>query len=146
MQLTRYTDYALRVMIYVALQKGRLCTIREIADAYGISRNHLMKVVQKLAASGYITANRGKSGGLTLARVPGDINIGALIRDTEKTFALVECLGPQNTCTITPVCGLKDAMAEALSAFLAVLDHYTLADFARPRTAKPLLKLLNPET
>ncbi|TVZ41186.1 BadM/Rrf2 family transcriptional regulator [Alteromonadaceae bacterium 2753L.S.0a.02] len=143
MHITRYTDYALRVMTYVALKGEGSCTIQEIADAYGISKNHLMKVVQQLNAAGYLNATRGKSGGLRLGRPAAEINLGQLVRDTEKDLALVECLGDADTCVITPGCKLKGVLQQALRAFWAVLDEYTLADLVTPRNARPLLKLLN---
>jgi len=143
MHITRYTDYALRVMTYVALKEEELCTIQEIADAYGISKNHLMKVVQQLNAAGYLKALRGKNGGLTLGRPPEAINIGALVRDTEQDFAIVECLGPADSCVITPGCRLKGILKEALNAFIAVLDAYTLADVINAKNRRAMLRILN---
>src|SRR5690606_20882837 len=107
MHITLYTDYSLRVLMYIALKGEELSTIREIAASYDISRNHLMKVVQELNNKGYLTALRGKNGGLRLNGRPEDINIGALVRDTERDIALVECLGEKNRCVITPACQLS---------------------------------------
>jgi len=136
MRLTRHTDYAVRMLMFLALRDGQLGTIREIANAYGISRNHLMKVVQDLNHRGYITAIRGKNGGLLLKRAPETIRLGELVRDTERDMNLVECFGDANECVITPACRLKPILAEALNAFLAVLDHYTLADLMGPQRPK----------
>jgi Rrf2 family transcriptional regulator, nitric oxide-sensitive transcriptional repressor len=133
MHLTRYTDYSLRVLIFLATKGEERSTIGEIAERFAISRNHLMKVVQDLNHKGYITAIRGKHGGLLLRRAPEDISLGRLVRDTERDLSLVECFGDDNTCVITPACRLKPILAEALEAFLGVLDRYTLADMLGPR-------------
>lgn len=142
MHITRYTDYSLRVLIYLALQQERLATIQEIATSYDISKNHLMKVVHQLTLKGYIESVRGKNGGLRLHRRPEDINIGVLVRETEQDMNLVECFSDQNQCCITPVCGLKNILAEALRAFLDTLDQYTLADILPERQKPQLLRLL----
>jgi Rrf2 family nitric oxide-sensitive transcriptional repressor len=129
MQLTLYTDYSLRVLIYLGLKRDRLATVSEIAASYGISRNHLVKVVHNLSSLGYIQSTRGKGGGLSLARAPGQINLGDVVRHTEMNFDIVECFdGKNRNCPITPVCRLKNVLGEASSAFLGVLDSYTLAD------------------
>ena len=129
MRLTVYTDYALRVLIYVAVRPEPLPTIGQIADAYQISRNHLMKVVYELGQAGYLETVRGKNGGLRLARKPQEIGLGRLVRETEPDMALVPCFDPiRAQCAITPACRLRGALAEARAAFLAVLDGYTLAD------------------
>jgi Rrf2 family transcriptional regulator, nitric oxide-sensitive transcriptional repressor len=129
MKLTLYTDYSLRVLIYLASKpKDKLSTIKEIADAYHISKNHLMKVTYELGKMGIIETIRGRYGGIKLAKEPEGINIGKLVRKTEEDFELVECFGNNNSCVITPVCGLKHALAKALNAYLSVLDGYTLAD------------------
>lgn len=143
MHITRYTDYSLRVLMYLALKDEQLSTIREIADSYDISKNHLMKVVQELNAKGYLIATRGKNGGLRLAGAPEAINIGALVRDTEQDFALVECFGDSGACVITPACQLKRVLGEALEAFFAVLDQYTLADILPGGKARAMTRLLN---
>ncbi|AZR40624.1 MULTISPECIES: RrF2 family transcriptional regulator [Marinobacter] len=142
MHITRYTDYSLRVLIYLALQQERLVTIQQIADSYDISKNHLMKVVHQLTLKGYIESVRGKNGGLRLHRRPEDINIGVLVRETEQDMNLVECFSSDNQCCITPVCGLKNILAEALRAFLNTLDQYTLADILTERQKPQLLRLL----
>lgn len=142
MHITRYTDYSLRVLIYLAVQGDRLATIQEIADSYGISKNHLMKVVHQLNKKGYVETIRGKNGGLRLHRTPDDINIGVLVRETEQDLNLVECFSTNNKCTITPVCGLKGIFAEALKAFLATLDQYTLKDIISEKQKPQLMRLL----
>lgn len=141
MHLTRFTDYSLRVLIYLAVKGEQRSTISEIAERFAISRNHLMKVVQDLNHQGYITSIRGKHGGLLLKRAPETIPLGELVRDTERDLTLVECFGDDNECIITPACRLKPILAEALSAFLAVLDHYTLADLLGPQRPR-LVRLL----
>jgi Rrf2 family nitric oxide-sensitive transcriptional repressor len=130
MRLTRYTDYALRVLLYLGTHPDRLSTISEIAAFHGISRNHLMKVVHQLGSLGYIDTLRGKGGGIRLALRPGDIIIGHVVRHTEENLDIVECFSPGNSdCVIQPGCRLKTALGEALNSFLATLDLYTLADF-----------------
>lgn len=147
MRITRYTDYSLRVLIYLGLKgEGELATIGEVAERYDISRNHLMKVVQELNAKGYLLASRGKGGGLQLGRRPEDISIGHLVRDVEQDFALVECLASPEGCVITPACRLTGIFQEALDAFLHVLDNYSLADLLVPEQQPQLIRLLNMET
>lgn len=134
MRLTTFTDYSLRVLIYLGLQRERLATIAEIAAAYGVSKNHLMKVVHHLGQQGYIATLRGKSGGIRLARAPGEINLGALVRATEANTDLVECFAPGDSdCRIEPVCALRGILKRSLQAFYTVLDDYTLADVLRNR-------------
>lgn len=142
MHITRYTDYSLRVLIYLSVQGDRLTTIQEIADSYDISKNHLMKVVHQLNKNGYIETVRGKKGGMRLHMAPGDINVGALVRHTEHDLSIVECYTTKNACKISPVCGLKPVFGEALQAFLAVLDKYTLKDLMNERQQPQLLRLL----
>ena len=142
MRITRYTDYALRVLMYLAQKGETLSTIAEIAESYDISKNHLMKVVQELNSKGYLVATRGKNGGLRLNGKPEDINVGTLIRDTEQDLDLVECFGNNNHCIITPVCQLRIALAEALDAFFAKLDEYTLADLLPEEKAEDMVQLL----
>lgn len=129
MRLTVYTDYSLRVLMYVALHPERRPTIAEVAASYGISKNHIMKVVHQLGVGGYIETVRGQNGGMRLARDPSGICLGEVVRRTEPDLALVPCFDPINAvCVITPACKLRRALQQARSAFLAVLDGYTLAD------------------
>lgn len=130
MRLTQFTDYALRLLIFAATHEDRLITIEETADAYGISRNHLMKVANHLAREGYVKSVRGRSGGLTLARPAKDIVLGHVIRTTEPDFAMVECFGEEDKCRITPSCRLKGILGRALTAFMDEMDQHTLADLA----------------
>lgn len=123
MQLTRYTDYAIRIMLHVGAQEEKdLSSIAQIADAYNISKNHLMKVVQHLGQGGFLTTIRGRNGGLRLGRPVAEITIGQLVRYTEQGFDLVDC----SNCIVAPACTLPRILAEATQAFLAVLDRYTL--------------------
>lgn len=128
MRLTHFSDYALRILMYAETQSDRLITIEETAEVYGISRAHLMKVANQLTRAGFLKATRGRSGGLELARRPDKIRLGDVVRATEPDFALVECFAPGNSCLITPRCRLKGVLKEALQAFVATLDRYTLAD------------------
>jgi Rrf2 family transcriptional regulator, nitric oxide-sensitive transcriptional repressor len=124
MHLTRYTDYSIRVLTHLCTYSDRLSCIAEIATAYGISQSHLMKVVQDLGQSGYVESVRGRHGGIRLGKAAKDINLGALVRHTEKHFDLVDC----PSCLIAPACQVNNVFAQATRAFLAVLDQYTLAD------------------
>ena len=129
MRLTVYTDYSLRVLMYVALHPRRRPTIGEIASTFGISRNHIMKVVHRLGVAGYIETLRGKSGGMRLARPAGSIILGEVVRRTEPDLALMPCFDDMNaTCVLTPACKLRRALQQARAAFLAVLDEHSLAD------------------
>lgn len=139
MRLTRYTDFSLRVLIRLATEPEGFASIAEIAAAYGVSEDHLKKVVQNLAALGHVETVRGRNGGLRLARRPADINVGALIRQTEDNFDLVEC----SSCVIAPACELTIALDKALAAFMAVLDNYTLADLVVRRKKLAALLGLN---
>jgi Rrf2 family nitric oxide-sensitive transcriptional repressor len=113
--------------MYLAAFPNRLATIEQVAGAYGISQNHIMKVVQRLAHHGFVETLRGRAGGIRLAKPPGKISVGAVLRATEEDFYLVECFRPENSCCITPVCRLKGALNDALEAYLNVLDEWTLA-------------------
>ncbi|MCF6284861.1 MAG: Rrf2 family transcriptional regulator [Candidatus Hydrogenedentes bacterium] len=133
MQLTQYSDYAFRTLIYLAISTEN-ATITEIAEHYQISRNHLVKVVHNLGKLGYITTTRGRQGGLRLAMPPEQINIGEVVRKTEPNFNLVECFDREkNQCVITPACKLMGILGEAFQAFTDVLDQYTLADMTTNR-------------
>ncbi len=131
MRLTSYSDFALRVLMYLKVRPDGRVTIRDIAAAYQVSKPHLMKVVNDLARLGYVDAARGRNGGLRLGRPPEEINLGQVVRATEPDFAIVECFGPGNRCPIVSACDLRDVLAEARDAFLGVLDRHTLADLAR---------------
>lgn len=133
MRLTAYTDYALRVLIRLALQPDRLTTIADIAKAYDISENHLMKVVHQLGVAGLIGTVRGRNGGLRLHKPPAAIGVGEVVRLMEPDMDIVPCLNNASGCVIESACLLKDQLAEARDAFLAALDRYTLADLAKPR-------------
>jgi len=129
MQLTLHTDYALRVLIYLAQKDGELATISEVTDFYGISRNHLVKVVHHLAQEDFIHTTRGKHGGMRLARAAKLIPIGQVVRRMEPSFDLVECFNNDNQpCTVIPVCALKGVLRRAVSEFLTLLDQFTVAD------------------
>ncbi|HEY8030978.1 MAG TPA: Rrf2 family transcriptional regulator [Methylocella sp.] len=142
MRLTYLTDFSLRVLMYAGSMPRRLVTIQEIAGAYGISENHLMKVVHGLAQQGFIETVRGHGGGIRLSRPATEITVGSVIRAVEDDFALVECFRTDNTCRITPVCRLRGALQEALGAYFEVLDNWTLAELvAKP---KALLNELAP--
>lgn len=143
MRLTTYSDYTLRVLMYLGVRRGELVTIAEIASAYGISENHLMKVVHYLGRQGYVETVRGKGGGLRLLRDPEKIGVGEVVRGTEENLALVECFdAEENQCNIAPACLLKGVFKKAAGAFFAELDRYTLADLLRP--AARLARILHP--
>lgn len=131
MRLTLYTDYSLRVLLFLgAKEPDALSTIKEISDAYGISKNHLMKVSHELGKMGYVETIRGRGGGIRLAKRPEEIGIGEVVRQTEEDFYLVDCFNPESIgCVISPVCNLKGALNKALNAYITVLDEYKLSDF-----------------
>jgi Rrf2 family nitric oxide-sensitive transcriptional repressor len=137
MRLTVYTDYALRALMYAALHPDRLSTIGEIATAYGISRNHVMKIVYELGLAGYIETMRGQQGGIRLARPPGEIRLGDVVRRTEGQIGLVPCMDADQPgyCAITAACKLRGALQQASNAFFAVLDGFTLADLTENESA-----------
>jgi Rrf2 family transcriptional regulator, nitric oxide-sensitive transcriptional repressor len=141
MRLTVFSDYTLRVLMYLALDRTRLATIPEIAAAYGISENHLMKVVHQLACAGMVETLRGKGGGIRLARDPEQIQLGQVVRATEGDAPIVECLsGDPGACRITSSCRLKGILAKAFEALYDSLDEHTLADLVEtPRVLKRLL-------
>ncbi len=134
MRLTNFSDYALRLLMYAAANDGRLITIEETSQAYGVSRAHLMKVANMLTRSGFLQAVRGRSGGLTLAKKPADIRLGDVVRASEPDLALVECFATGSRCVITTCCRIPDVLNEALQAFVHTLDRYTLEDvLLKPR-------------
>ncbi len=135
MRLTTFTDYSLRVLMYAGLHRDRLVTIAEMAQDYGISANHLMKVVHFLAQQGYLETTRGKGGGIRLANDPAAINLGDLVLHTESNNVLVECFSPATSrCRLLPACLLQGVLHEAQEAFYKVLGGYTLADLlVQPR-------------
>jgi Rrf2 family transcriptional regulator, nitric oxide-sensitive transcriptional repressor len=147
MRLTDYTDYSLRVLMYLAVRRDRLATIQEIADAYGVSKNHLMKIAQRLGELGWIETVRGRKGGLRLAPESASLTIGRIVRETESDFTLVSCFakhapadamsagGGEKSCVIEPSCQLKGVFARARDAFLRELDGHTLAQIAEPAGA-----------
>lgn len=144
MHLTLHADYSLRVLLYLAARPGGLVSTQEVSEAYGISKNHLVRVVQALGKEGFIEVRPGRSGGITLARPPSEISMGKVFRLTEPDFHLVECFNKEeNTCPIAPACGLKGVLYEAREAFLGVLDKYTLADVMK-RSRRDLAELFLP--
>ncbi len=137
MRLSEYTDYTLRVLMYCATHRHRLVTIGELAEHHGLSKNHLMKVVNDLARQGLIETTRGRGGGLRLLKEPGAIRIGDVVRASETDFRLVECFDDgTNACTLTPSCRLKHVFSEALRGYFQALDRATLADLT-PAPAGP---------
>jgi Rrf2 family nitric oxide-sensitive transcriptional repressor len=134
MRLTVYTDYTLRILMYLAVNAERHATIAEIARAYRVSENHMMKIVHQLGIAGDIVTTRGKKGGIRLGRPPEQINLGTVVRRTEE-MALAACIDSLQPCAIRGACELQTVLHEALAAFLAVLDRYTLADLVAPRRA-----------
>ena len=135
MRLTAFTDYSLRVLMYLGVEPGRRATIGEIAAAFAISEHHLVKVAHFLGKAGWLRNVRGKGGGLELALPPAGINIGAVVRDTEGDAVVAECFdgSRSSNCAIVGSCKLRGPLGEAIDAFYAVLDRYTLADVVRNR-------------
>lgn len=133
MQLNLRTDYALRMLMALAA-KDEVLSIDWIADHYAISRNHLAKVAQDLAAAGFVETQRGRGGGLRLARLPSQINVGDVVRKLENTTGFVACMGGKEDCAIDGACGLKSALSGALNAFLAHLDQFDLAQITGSRS------------
>ena len=129
MRLTSFTDYSVRVLMYVAKKDGELASIREVSEIYDISSNHLMKVVHQLGKGGYLHTIRGKNGGFRLGKEPKDINVGELVRYTEDDLNIVECFNnDKSRCALLEECNFSGIMGEALDAFLSTVDKYTLAD------------------
>ena len=140
MRFTVFTDFAFRILILLAIEPDQRITIRNIAERYGISRNHLMKIVNVLTREEIVSATRGPKGGLRLARPADRITVGEIVRVTEEDMQLVECFGPDDQCVISPACRLKDVLDQSLTAFLNVLDGYSLADLVgNKRDLKKLL-------
>lgn len=134
MRLTVHSDYALRVLMYLAVKQHELATIAEIAGSYDISENHLMKVVHQLGVAGYVETIRGRGGGLRLARPVETIGLADVVRTTEPDLAIVSCFEPVDApCAIKPCCVLRRALEKARNAFMAVLEEYTLGDLVKPR-------------
>jgi Rrf2 family transcriptional regulator, nitric oxide-sensitive transcriptional repressor len=145
LRLTVYTDYAMRLLMYLALKDDGLATIAEVAKSYGISKNHLMKVAHQLGVAGYVTTVRGRGGGLRLARPVEAIGLGEVVRHTEPDMALVPCFEPVDaSCAIWRSCVLRRALDKARTAFLGVLDGYTLRDLVQPRAPLRALLLVSP--
>lgn len=137
MRLTAYTDYSLRTLMHLAINQDHLVTIQEIANLHGISKNHLTKVVHQLGISGLVTTVRGRNGGFKLGMSPKEINIGEVIRTTENDFFMAECFEQDNkNCAYSSACILKDLLAKATLAYLAVLDEVTLEDLIKKPTSK----------
>lgn len=129
MRLTIHADYGLRLLMHLGVHREGLSTVQEVAEAYGVSTNHLVKVAQHLTQQGFVHAVRGRNGGLELASEPEEIRVGDVVRRIESDLALVECFDQErDTCTLTPVCRLRPVLMDAMDAFLAVLDRVTLAD------------------
>jgi Rrf2 family transcriptional regulator, nitric oxide-sensitive transcriptional repressor len=141
MRLTLHTDFALRVLIQVGVDEGKLTTINDIAQSFGISKPHLMKIVNYLGQRGYLDTVRGRNGGIRLMREPCHINIGQVVRDTEDQLDVIGCLESKGYCPIQRICVLRGALRDATKAFLAVLDTYTLADLMKPQKALSSLLL-----
>lgn len=134
MRLTFHTDYALRMLIHLAVNNARPTRVADVALSYGISRNHLLKVALTLGRLGYVKTVRGRCGGIALARSPEHIILGEVVRQLEDDFALVECMRAEGgRCVISPACRLRSIVRKALDAFLAVFDQYTLADLVENR-------------
>jgi len=141
MHITQHTDYALRVLIFLASNEHRLPTIKEISERFEVSRSHLMKVVNQLIRNGFVEGVRGKGGGLRLARPASEILVGEVVRRMETDFALVECFGDGSRCLLTSHCRLRGVLADALEAFLASLDKVPLSAVLSP-SQRQLLHVL----
>jgi Rrf2 family nitric oxide-sensitive transcriptional repressor len=131
MQLDKFSDYALRVLMVLAVSAPNRVSVRKIADTFTISENHVAKIATALVREGYVHSQRGRAGGLSLAAEPRQISLGEVLRRVKKTPPVAECFGEGNTCRIMPACGLRGPLKEAQEAFYATLDRYTLADITR---------------
>lgn len=137
MQLSLFSDYSMRMLLFLAVCQDQRATIRQIASAYGVSRPHLMKVANELARQGYLETTRGRAGGLKLAMPPEKINVGKVLKESEKHIPLVQCFdAARNTCVLSPGCHLKAILGEAENRFYDSLSSYTLADLVRTRAAR----------
>jgi Rrf2 family nitric oxide-sensitive transcriptional repressor len=142
MQLSLHADYSLRALIYLAAHPDRIVRTQEISEAYGISKHHLVRIVQTLAGHEYVRIHTGRSGGISLNRDPGMIRLGDVVRIAEPNMRLVECFDRQtNTCKIAPVCALKGMLREAVDTFIASLNRYTLADILKNGGQKKLVAI-----
>lgn len=140
MNITTFSDYTLRVLIYLAAHEGEKSTADEIASSYDISFHHVAKAGQWLAREGYVNSERGRAGGMTLRKAPQQINIGRVVKATEAGTALVDCMKANGgSCCISPNCGLKHALVEAQAAFYTALERYTLEDIVSERSALKIL-------
>jgi Rrf2 family transcriptional regulator, nitric oxide-sensitive transcriptional repressor len=145
LQLTLHADYSLRVLLYLAENQDRVVSTHEISEAYGISRNHLVRVVQTLRSHSFVKVSTGRKGGVKLARKPAEINLGQVVRSAEPGFRIVECFDPEsNTCPIVSACKLRGVLEKALNSFFRVLDGYTLADLVRMPGGQRISNLLPP--
>lgn len=145
MHLTLHADYALRVLLYLAANPDRVVSTGEVSDAYGISKHHLVRVVQGLGRHGFVEVRPGRAGGVVLARPPSEISVGQVVRHMEPDFHIVECFdGERNNCPIAPACGLIGVLNEATRSFLATLDQYTLEDILRRSPRKLSAYFLKP--
>ena len=135
MKIDKFTDYALRILMTLAVRAPARVPTSEIAATFGLSENHLSKVATRLVREGFIVSERGRNGGLTLARPAAQINVGAVVRAMKRGDPVVECFGADQSCLILPACGLRNPLAEAQEAFFAALDRYTLADVTQSRRA-----------
>ena len=144
MHLTYHTDYSLRLLMYLSVHQEGLVSTTEVSSAYGISKNHLVRVAQTLARNGFVKIIPGRYGGIKLARTPKEISLGEVIRITEVDFHLVECFDKnQNVCPITPICSLKNFLQEAMDAFLKTPDGYTLMDLMTDETKNTFNQYVN---
>jgi Rrf2 family nitric oxide-sensitive transcriptional repressor len=128
MQLDKFTDYGLRVLIYLRVNNNRRASVSEIAAKFLLSEHHLSKVATTLASEGFVTSTRGRAGGLRLAKPASDIHVGAVVRGLTRNLSVAECFAGNGACVITPACGLRGPLAEAQEAFFKVLDGYSLED------------------
>jgi Rrf2 family nitric oxide-sensitive transcriptional repressor len=146
MQLTLHADYSLRILLYLTENPDRYISTREISQAYGISRTHLVRVVQTLLSHGFVEVSEGRNGGVRLASDPASINLGQVVRKAEPSFQIVECFDLKtNTCPIVPVCKLRGILSKALESFFSILDAYTLTDLISHAQGRRLAQYLHIE-